>query len=147
MNIKDNLSRDMKLALKHDKLALSTIRMIVDRIQKKEKELNKDLTESEIVEVLQSFKKQTNEEIDAFARANNAERVNKLHYDIQVIDTYLPRQMTGDEIYEVVNQVIEDLKSEGHAIYKGMVMKNVMPLVKGKADNSLVNRIVTELTS
>lgn len=145
MTIKQQLTDAMKEAMRNkDKGTLTTIRLLIDRIQKKEKDLLRDLTEDEVVQVLQTFKKQVREEADAFANAGKFSREAELIDSIFLVDKFLPQQMTKEEIQVVVVDVIEGLLGSGQVPNKGLVMKNLMPLVKGKADNKLVNEVVTE---
>ncbi|MGG4105264.1 GatB/YqeY domain-containing protein [Paenibacillus lautus] len=145
MTIKQRLTDAMKESMRNkDKGTLTTIRLLIDRVQKKEKDAMRDLTEEEVVQVLQTFKKQVDEEAESFAMIGNAERTAGLLNDIELIRSFLPRQMTREEIQVVVVDVTEGLLSSGQVPNKGLVMKNLMPLVKGKADNKLVNEVVTE---
>lgn len=145
MTIKTQLQEQMKMAMREkNKLALTTIRMMIDRIQKKEKELLRDLSEEEVVAVLQTFKKQVEEEMEAFLSIGNSDKFSELYSSSHLIQTFLPRMMSADEIKRLVVQAFADLASGGQKINKGSVMKALMPLVKGKADNKLVNEIVTE---
>lgn len=145
MTIKQQLTDAMKDAMRNkEKDKLTTIRMLIDRIQKKEKDLLRDLTEDEAVQVVQTFKKQVMEEMDGFLLAGNTEMFKKLSEQFNLVMDYLPRQMTKKQIQTVVVDVIEGLLGSGQVPNKGLVMKNLMPLVKGKADNKLVNEVVTE---
>ncbi|OME54085.1 hypothetical protein BSK59_16010 [Paenibacillus odorifer] len=146
MTIKQQLQDAMKSAMKNKaKLSLANIRMIIDRIQKKEKELLRELSEEEVVQVLQTFKKQVNEEMDAFKSVGNELKVEELNLSRNLVETFLPKQMSEQEINDIVITVIEGIYSSGEVPNKGSVMKQLMPLVKGKADNKLVNQIVTQV--
>ncbi|EJW13922.1 GatB/YqeY domain-containing protein [Paenibacillus alvei] len=128
-----------------DKVTLTTVRMVIDRVQKKEKEMLRELSEEEVMQVLQTFKKQTDEEMDAFKSVNNHEKVAELLVSKKFVESFLPQQMSEIEIRNLVINAIESMYSVGRTPNKGSVMKEVMPLVKGKADNKLVNQIVTNL--
>lgn len=146
MTIKQRLTDAMKEAMRNkDKATLATVRLVIDRLQKKEKELLRDLSEDEAVQVLQTFKKQTDEEMDAFKAVNNHEKVEELLTSKKFVESFLPQQMSEQEISNIVISVIEGIYGVGGMPNKGAVMKEVMPLVKGKADNKLVNQIVTNL--
>ncbi|WP_090739389.1 GatB/YqeY domain-containing protein [Paenibacillus sp. Mc5Re-14] len=145
MTIKQRLTDEMKEAMRNkNKGTLATIRLLIDRIQKKEKDALRDLTEEEAVQVLQTFKKQVREEADAFANAGKFSREAELVDSIFLVDRFLPQQMSKEEIDIQVQLVISEITSNGQVPNKGLVMKNLMPLVKGKADNKLVNEVVTE---
>lgn len=146
MPIKVQLQDAMKSAMKNKaKFSLATIRMIIDRIQKKEKDLLRDLTEEEVISVLQTFKKQLDEEADAFQKVGNQAKVDELLTSINLVQAFLPQMMSEDEIQFSVGLVISGLAKNGHKVDKGSVMKGIMPIVKGKADNKLVNEVVTRM--
>lgn len=140
--IKERLQADMKEAMRaKDKQKLTTIRLIIDQVQKKEKELLSDLDESGVIAVVQSYKKSTVEEKDGFEKAGNLVRVAEKEAEIELIMSYLPAQMSKEEIQAIVQGIVTKL---GEKANMGAVMKEVMPLVKGKADNKLVNEVVQE---
>lgn len=140
--IKEKLQADMKDAMRaKDKKKLMTIRLIIDRVQKEEKEALAELDEAGVIAVVQSFKKATQEEKDGFEKAGNAERVAELESALALVDEYLPAQLSKAEIETIVKGVVTAL---GDKANMGGVMKEVMPLVKGKADNKLVNEAVKE---
>lgn len=142
--IKQVITNDMKEAMRNkEKKRLATIRMILDRIQKKEKELLKELSDDDVVLILQTYKKQVKEEMDAFKKANNHIRVEELLEDVKIIEKYLPKMMSKSEIENIISSIFNK-KDE---VNKGSIMKQIMPKLKGKADNSLINQVVTEFLS
>ena len=143
MTIKQRLTDAMKEAMRNkDKANLTTIRMVIDRIQKKEKELLREISEEEAVQVLQTFRKQVQEEADAFAKAGKFSKEAVIIDSLAFIDKFLPKQMNEDEIKSLLAAVCLQLMGKGEFVNKGSIMKMLMPLVKGKADNKLVNEIV-----
>lgn len=144
MTTKQRLHDAMKDAMRHkDKDSLTTIRMIIDRIQKKEKDALRDLAEEEVIQILQTFSKQLKEEMEGYASSGNVEMFKKVVDQNNLVHKFLPKQMTVEEITVQVQLVISEIESSGQALNKGVIMKNLMPLVKGKADNKLVNELVT----
>lgn len=145
MQIRVQLIKEMREAmLNREKDRLSTIRMLLDRVQKKEKELLRDLSEEEAIAVLQTFKKQVDEEMDAFKLVGNEDKVVELLNSKKLVESFLPKQMSEDEIKLIVGLTITKLSDNGKEINKGNLMKELIPIVKGKADNKLVNEIVTQ---
>lgn len=142
MTIKEKLTGDMKEAMKvQDKISLATIRMLIDRIQKKEKDLLRDATEEEVVQVLQTFKKQVEEEADAFASAGKFSREAVLIDSIALVRKYLPEQLSYEEVLEGV-KVIAVLSPGAN---KGELMKKAMGEFKGRTDNRFINQAVDEV--
>lgn len=146
MKIQDNLQLTMKNAMKtKNKEILSTVRMIIDRVQKKEKDIQKDLTEEEVIQILQTFKKQIQEEKEAFQKSDNKDRVKKLRQDIVLIESFLPKQLSKKEVFDMVNTIVVNSFPPDNTLVKGNVMKVVMPELKGKVDNKTINEVVSEI--
>jgi len=147
MSLKERLKADMKEAMKaKDKVKLSTIRMINSLIKNAEIEKRGELTDEEIIQLLMKYAKQRKESIEMYEKGGRQDLVEKEKAELAVVESYLPKQMSEEEIREVVKQTIEEV---GASSVKdmGKVMKAVMPKVKGRADGSVVNRIVKELLS
>ncbi len=147
MGLKERLKADMKEAMKaKDKIKLSTIRMINSLIKNAEIEKRGELTDEEIIQLLMKYAKQRKESIEMYEKGGRQDLVEKEKAELAVVESYLPKQMSEEEIREIVKQTIEEV---GASSIKdmGKVMKAVMPKVKGRADGSVVNRIVKELLS
>ncbi|WP_457568151.1 GatB/YqeY domain-containing protein [Desulfurobacterium sp.] len=147
MGLKERLVKDMKEAMKaRDKVKLSTIRMINSLIKNAEIDKRGELTDEEILSLLQKYAKQRRESIELYEKGGRKDLVEKERAELAIVESYLPEQMDEDEIRKVVEEAITET---GASSLKdmGKVMKVVMPKVKGKADGSLVNRIVRELLS
>jgi uncharacterized protein YqeY len=147
MTIMEKLQSQMKEAMRtKDKENLATIRLMIDKIQKKEKSVLRQINEEECVNVLQTFKKQVEEELEYAVKANDNEKINKLKWDIELISCYIPQMLSNEEIYVIVANTANELikSTKNGEISVGLLMKNVMPLVKGKADNKIVSEIVKQ---
>ena len=147
MGLKERLKADMKEAMKaKDKIKLSTIRMINSLIKNAEIEKRGELTDEEIIQLLMKYAKQRKESIEMYEKGGRQDLVEKEKAELAVVESYLPKQMSEEEIREIVKETIEEV---GASSIKdmGKVMKAVMPKVKGRADGSVVNRIVKELLS
>ncbi len=145
MSIKTLIIEDMKTAMKlRDKVSLSTIRLIIDRIQKKEKDLLRDASDEEAVQVIQTFKKQTEEELEAFGKANNSTKVLELKHSLEIVVRYLPAQLSKEDLAVIVLDKANRMQVAYSLITKGDLMKAVMPHLKGKADNKVISQAVDE---
>ncbi|SMP17938.1 hypothetical protein SAMN06265339_1570 [Desulfurobacterium pacificum] len=145
MGLKEKLLQDMKEAMKaKDKVKLSTIRMINSLIKNAEIEKRGELTDEEIVQLLMKYAKQRRESIEMYEKGGRQDLVEKEKAELAIVESYLPKQLSEEEIRDIVKQAIEET---GASSVKdlGKVMKVVMPKVKGKADGSVVNRIVREM--
>ena len=145
MGLKAQLLQDMKEAMRaKDKLRLSTIRMINSLIKNAEIEKRGELTDDEIIQLLMKYAKQRKEAIEMYEKGGRQDLVEKEKAELAVVESYLPKQMSEEEIRELVKEAIE---ATGASSPKdiGKVMQHVMPKVKGRADGSVVNKIVREM--
>ena len=145
MSLKERLKEDMKAALKaKDKEKLSVIRMLQSLIKNAEIDKRGELTDEEIISLLMKYAKQRRESIELYEKGGRQDLVEKERRELQIVESYLPKQMSEEEIRELVAKVIEEVGASSPKDI-GKVMQAVMPKVKGRADGSLVNRIVREL--
>lgn len=145
MGLKAQLLQDMKEAMRSkDKVRLSTIRMINSLIKNAEIEKRGELTDDEIIQLLMKYAKQRKEAIEMYEKGGRQDLVEKEKAELAVVESYLPKQMSEEEIRELVKEAIE---ATGASSPKdiGKVMQHVMPKVKGRADGSVVNKIVREM--
>ncbi|WP_213975195.1 GatB/YqeY domain-containing protein [Tepidanaerobacter acetatoxydans] len=142
MSIKDMLNNDMKAALKAgEKEKLSVIRMAKSAILYAEKEKLHELDDEEVIEVLFKEVKKRKNDINEYERLGKAEVVESLEREIAILSSYLPRQLTDEEVEEIVRQTIIEVGANSIKDM-GKVMGTAMPKVKGRADGSLVSETV-----
>ena len=140
----DELNQEMKIAMKaKDKEKLSTIRMLKSALQTEQINKGEELTEEDELTVLSREKKQRVESLNEFKAAGRDDLVLKLEREIEIVDDYLPAQLSEEEVREIVQDTV---KQTGPSSMKdmGKVMGALMPKVKGKADGNLVSSIVKE---
>jgi len=100
------------------------------------------MTEADEVKVLRKELKNKEEAKEMFAKGNRGDLVAQLDYEIELVKSYLPAEITEDEIRKVVGEVVE-----AGEVNFGLVMKEVMIRLKGEAEGSLVSKIVKEKLS
>lgn len=147
MGLLQILQDEMKQALKaKDNLKLSVIRMLISEIKKVQIDKKKELSDEEIIEVIQRYAKQRKEAIKQYKDAKREDLAQKEEQELEIVSKFLPKQLSEEEIVKIVEQVI---KETGASSMKdmGKVMKMVMEKVKGRADGSLVSKIVKEKLS
>lgn len=142
----DVIRKEMMQALKeHDMERKNALSMLLSVLKAKYIDKREDLTEQEENEIIYKEIKQTQETLDS-TPADRTELVEECKKKIAVYSEFVPKQMGEDEIRATIQTVLSNLGiTEPSAKNKGMVMKNLMPIVKGKADGSLVNKIVGEM--
>jgi uncharacterized protein YqeY len=144
MSVMERLDQDMKQAMK-DKAALklSVIRMVKAAIKNEEINKGGQLSEDDVLTILTRELKQRRDSLQEFEKAGREDLAAKTREEMDILVSYLPAQLSEDEIRQIVREAIA---ATGAASKKelGKVMGAIMPKVKGKADGSLVQKIVSE---
>ena len=142
-SLHDRLSEDLKHAMKaRDQLRMDTIRMIKSALFNKEIELKKDLDEAEMSRVLTVLVKQRKEAAEQYQKAKRDELAEKELKEIVIVEGYLPRALSQEEITQIVESVIQETGATT-AKDMGNVMKAVMAKLAGQAvDGKLISDLV-----
>ncbi len=138
----EKLQDEMKKALKSgEKERLSVIRMLISEIKKVQIDQKKELTDEEIIQILQRYAKQRKEAIQQYKKANREDLVEKEERELKIVQEFLPEPLSNEEIEKIVEEVI---KETGASSMKdmGKVMKIIMERLKGRAEGSVVSQIV-----
>ena len=148
MSLLEKLNQDMKQAMKNkEKDKLNVIRMVKAALQNEAIKLGKnDLSEEEDLSVLSRELKQRKDSLQEFKKADRLDLVEKTQAEIDVLVDYMPEQLSEDELFEIVKQTVSEVNATSKADM-GKVMGALMPKVKGKADGSLVNKLVQQQLS
>jgi len=148
MGLKEKISDDLKAAMKSgDKIRLETLRSI--RAAMMEKEIEKrgsgsGMSPEDEVGVLTSAAKKRKESIEVFQKGGRADLVEQEGKELAIIQEYLPRQMSAEEVEAIVRGVASELGAASAADF-GRVMPAVMKQLKGKADGKLIQEIVKKI--
>ncbi|MCD2255810.1 GatB/YqeY domain-containing protein [Agrilactobacillus fermenti] len=148
MSLLQQLNEDMKTAMKaKDKDRLAVIRMLKTAVTNEQIKLGQDLSEADELAVLSRELKQRKESLADFQKANRDDLIEHVNHEIEVVEGYMPKQLTEAEIKDLVDQTIQKVHATSTKDF-GKVMGALMPQVKGKADGGQVNEIVkTTLTN
>ena len=145
MSIQEQLNEDLKTAMKGgDTVTKDTVRLIRSAIKNAEIAKGGDLDDTGVNEVLGKMAKQYRDSIITFRGGNRQDLVDKEEAELAVVMRYQPEQMSADQVREIAQQAIDEVGATGPGD-KGKVMGKLMPQVKGKADGSVVNTVVSEL--
>jgi uncharacterized protein YqeY len=143
MSLRDRLSEDLKIAMKSkDQLRMDVIRMIKAAVLNKEVELKKDLDDAEMSRIMTTLIKQRREAAEQFDRGNRLDLAAKERQEITIIEGYLPKAASSEEVARTVEAVI---KETGATSIKdmGQVMKAVMARLAGQTvDGKTVSDVV-----
>jgi len=145
MNLKDRLTEDLRQSMRQgDERRKSTIRLVRAAIINAEIERGQDLGEDEVLAIIAKQAKQRRESVAEFAKGGRQDLVDQEEEELQILLSYLPAQMSRDEIEVAAQQVIAEVGATSMA-QMGEVMRQLMSQLKGKADGSLVNQVVREI--
>jgi uncharacterized protein YqeY len=143
MSLHNRLSDDLKRAMKaRDQLRMDVLRMIKAALLNKEIELKKELDDAEMSRVMTTLVKQRREAVEQYRKANREDLAGKELQEISIIEGYLPKALSPDEIAKVVETVIQEF---GAKTLKDMgpVMKAVMVRLAGQTvDGKQVSDLV-----
>lgn len=126
-----------------EKDKLSVIRMIKSSIQNEAIKTGNELSEDEELTVLSREVKQRKDSLHEFDKAGRQDLVEKIRTELQYVELYMPKQLSEEEVSEIVKQAISETGASSKA-EMGKVMAVIMPKVKGKAEGSLVNKLVQQ---
>ena len=147
MDILKKLNEDLITSMKSkNELETTTLRMIKSAVKNAEiaKRGKGDLTEDDIMGVLSTMVKQRKESAEQYEKANRKDLADKENTEISIIQEYLPKQLTPEELCEIIKATIQETGVVGMKEI-GKLMKELMPKVKGKADGKLVNQMIKEI--
>ncbi|HEX5583974.1 GatB/YqeY domain-containing protein [Gaiella sp.] len=129
------LARDVE---RRDALAL-----LLNALRGAQKELRRELSEDESLQVLQRERKKRAEAMEAYDAAGREEQADREEYELDVIEEFMPDPLSDDDLEEIVDNVIAEVGATSlHDL--GRVMADVMPQVSGRADGSTVSQLVRE---
>ncbi len=158
----DEIKKDLLISQKEKKeTAVSALRLLLSAIVNKEKEKrlkiaeeNFNLSEEELIKrsvltdeeamaVVSSEVKKRRDSIVAFEKGKRQDLVEKETEELNILKKYLPEEMSEEEIRKLIKEAIVKIKAQGMKDI-GLVMKEIIPQTKGKADGNAVARIVKE---
>lgn len=144
VSLVEQLDQDMKLAMRNkDKFTLSVIRMVRSSIKYIEIEQGSALTDEQVIDVLTRELKQRRDSLQEFEKANRSDLSQNVRDEIVVLQKYLPKQLSEDELSEIVKETIAEIGAAKKSDM-GKVMSALMPKVKGKADGKMVSKLVQD---
>lgn len=144
MSLKTTITDDMKSAMKAgDKDRLKVVRLVLAAIKQVEVDTRTELDDAAILSVITKMVKQRRDSIEQFEKGNREDLAAIERGEISVLETYLPEQMSDDEIAQLVNDVIA---STGAASMRdmGKVMGQIKAKAAGRADMGAVSAVIKE---
>ena len=148
MNLKEKINEDLKSAMKEgDKTKLTTVRSIRALILEFEKSgSGKELTGEEEIKLLSSAAKKRKDSIEQFRNAGRHDLADKEEAELNILMSYLPRQLNEQDINNEVKRIGEEINAKSKEDFPRL-MPEVMKQLKGKADGKLVKKSVENFLS
>lgn len=146
MDLRTKINEDLKLAMKAgDKLKLETIRSIRALILEFEKSgTGKEFNEEEQLKLLTSAAKKRKDSIEQFRNAKRDDLADKEEKELEIIQSYLPKQLSEDEIFAEVKAIAERIGAKSKEDF-AKLMPECMKALKGKADGKVVRAMVEKI--
>ena len=138
--LKDTIVADMKSAMKKgDKERLATIRLILAAVKQVEVDTRSDVSDDDLISILDKMCKQRRESISQFEQAGRDDLAAKEKSELAIISEYLPAALSDDEIAELIEKAINQTSASSMKDM-GAVMSILKPQLQGRADMSVVSK-------
>ena len=145
MTFKEDIRSDLHSAMRErDRTRVSVLRLLLSSIGYEEIERKKELDAPGVIDAISRQVRQRRESIEMYKQGNRQDLVDQEEAELAVLQEYLPAQLSPEEIEDIVRVVVEEVGANGPQD-KGKVMGIVVPKVRGKAEGSQVNDVVTRL--
>ena len=144
MTLLDTINNDMKNYMKEkDSFSLGVVRMVKGAIQLESINKKKELTDEEIISVISKQIKMRKDSIVEFEKGNRQDLVEQNKKEIEILNKYMPEQLSMEEINKIIDEAFLLIKPTSSK-EQGLIMKEITPKLKGRADMSLVSEIIKD---
>lgn len=141
--MRERILNDLKNAMKaQDKEKLMVMRMVKGAMQLEELDKKHELSDDEMIGIIAKQIKTRKESIVEFEKGKRQDLIDKTNNEIKILSEYMPEQLSLEEINKEIDKIFEELKPTKTDI--GKVMWRASGLLKGKADLSVVNKLIKE---
>lgn len=147
MSLQEQISAALKDAMRaRDEVKMSTLRLVLTAIKKREKEARSLLEDQEVISVITTQIKQRRESIEQYRQAGREDLAQTEESELQILQGYMPEQVSEQEISNTLDEIIAEV---GAVSMKdmGKVMKAAMAKLAGKAEGGAINAMVKEKLS
>lgn len=148
MSLKDRLQEDVKTAMRAKAAdQLTTLRLITAAIKQKEVDERVNLDDAQVLSVIEKMVKQRKDSIAQFQAGGRQDLVDKESAELALLQSYLPAQLSEEEIHAEVRAAVDTLLAAGEVVspaLMGKVMAQLKPRLAGRADMGVVSRLIKE---
>lgn len=142
--MRDKILSDIVAAMKEkDKDKLAVLRMVKGAMQLEEINKKRNLVDDEVIAVLSKQIKTRKESIVDFEKGNRQDLIEQTNKEIEILNKYMPEQLSDEEVINVIDDIFTKVNPTSSSDM-GKIMGMVTPILKGKADMSLVSKLVKE---
>ncbi len=142
MSLREKINEDMKVTMKaRDAEKLSAIRLLQAALKQKEVDERITLSDSDVLGIIDKMLKQCRESIVQYRAGNRPDLVAKEEFEVNVLQAYMPAQLSDAEVMKIMDDVIAQTGAQG-ARDMGKVMNTLRPLVAGRADMGKLSGLV-----
>ena len=147
MTLNERINSDMVTFMKSkDSFSLGVVRMVKGAIQLEKINLKRDLNDEEVIAVVSKQIKMRNDSISEFEKAGRADLVEQYQKEIAILNKYMPEQLSSEEVEKIIAEAFAKVNPTSPKDM-GLIMKEVSPKLKGRADMGKVNAIIKEKLS
>ena len=144
MDLVKELDKDSVEAMKaKDSVRLATLRGVKGAMKLQSIDHKKEINDELLIEVVSKEIKTRNESIKEFEKGNRQDLIDKTRVEIEILNKYLPEQLTQEEILEIIEQAFTEVNPSGMKDM-GKIMGIVTPRVKGRADMGMISSLIRE---
>ena len=138
----DTIIKDLTTAMKEqDKFKLSVLRMLKSALQMEKISKKHDLSDDEVITVIKRQVKTRKDSMEEYKKYNKEEEVNNLAKEIEILNAYLPAELSDEDINKALDEIFAELKPESIKDM-GKVMKEATARIGAQADMSKVSALV-----
>lgn len=142
MSLKASITEDMKTAMRaKDSARLGAIRLLLAAIKQREVDERIELTDADVITAIEKMLKQRRDSIAAYESADRHDLADIEKFEVGVLQTYLPQQLSGDEVAAILEQLVQSTAAAGIKDM-GKVMAAIKPLVAGRADMAKISGLI-----
>ena len=144
MSLKDQLNDDLKESMKNkQQVRKSVVTLIRAAIKQREVDERVELDDNAVMGIISKQLKQSNDALEDFMKAGRDDLISQTREEIEILMSYLPKQLTDDELREMIKEAITQVNAQSSKDM-GKIMGVLMPKTKGRADGKRINTLVLE---
>ena len=145
--LKEKLMSDLKEAMKEkSEIKKNTVQMVRAAILQIEKDKNIEVEDNQIIDIIAKEVKKRKDAAKDFEKSGREDLIEKNNKEIEILSTYLPKQLAKDEIESIVKVVIQEIDAKDMKDM-GRVMKVAKEKIGAAADGKTINEVVKDLLS